>query len=164
MLPALLQALQMTMIACDENCPASLTAGDLGKGKTILLSGLGHVDHDDIEIVFIESSAHFGAGRDRRKAITLLFKYIGEQNPDEVVVFYNQHFANSRHFAPLAQPSIRRECCFALRRLLLAEPHIGIDTVTQQQFPMVAALDDAAVVEHQDLVGFDDRRQPMGDN
>jgi hypothetical protein len=50
-LPALLRALQMAMIAHDKNCPASLAAGDLGKGKTILLSRLGHVDHDDIDIV-----------------------------------------------------------------------------------------------------------------
>ena len=29
---------------------------------------------------------------------------------------------------------------------------------------MIAALDDVAVVEHQDLVGIDDRRQAMGDD
>src|SRR5205823_6086967 len=64
----------------------------------------------------------------------------------------------------VTRPSVASECGFALRRLLLARPHSGIDATTQQQFPMMAALDDASAVEHQDLVGVDDGRQPMGDD
>src|SRR6516225_11521824 len=60
--------------------------------------------------------------------------------------------------------SVRRERGFALCRLLLAGPHPGVHTATQQQLPMVAALDDPTVVEHEDLVGIDDRRQPVRDD
>src|SRR5690242_3079775 len=49
-------------------------------------------------------------------------------------------------------------------RLLLAPPHIGIKTIARQEITMPSALDDAAAVEHHDLVGVDDRRQTMGDH
>src|SRR4030095_4624999 len=50
------------------------------------------------------------------------------------------------------------------RRLLLAAPHVRIEAVAGQQLAVAAALGDAAAVEHDDLVGVDDGRQPMGDH
>src|SRR6185437_6021535 len=48
--------------------------------------------------------------------------------------------------------------------LLLARPHRGVDAALRQQRRMVAALHDAALVEHQDLVGADHRRQAVRDH
>jgi hypothetical protein len=45
---------------------------------------------------------------------------------------------------------------------LLAIPHLGVEAVAGQQARMIAALDDAALVEHDDLVGVDDRREAVG--
>ncbi len=53
---------------------------------------------------------------------------------------------------------------FQTGRLLLARPHRGVDTPAGEQFVMVAALDDMAGFEHQDLVGIDHRRQAMRDH
>src|SRR5712691_3381500 len=50
------------------------------------------------------------------------------------------------------------------RGLLLALPHVGVEAVARQKLSMAAALDDAAAVEHDDLVGVDDGRQPVGDH
>src|SRR5689334_3780677 len=50
------------------------------------------------------------------------------------------------------------------RGLLLAAPHVGVEAVPGQQLAMAATLGDAAAVEHDDLVGIDDGRQPMGDH
>src|SRR5229473_3260849 len=41
---------------------------------------------------------------------------------------------------------------------------IGIETVARQKLGVAATLDDAAAVEHDDLVGVDDGRQPVGDH
>ncbi len=60
--------------------------------------------------------------------------------------------------------SIRGEGCLAPRRLLLARPHGGVDAVAAQQLRVVAALDDLPALQHEDLVGIDDRRQPMSDD
>src|SRR6185312_4834543 len=49
-------------------------------------------------------------------------------------------------------------------RLALPVPHAGIKAVLGQQRAVGAALDDCALVEHDDLVGGDDGRQPVGDN
>ena len=48
--------------------------------------------------------------------------------------------------------------------LLLARPHRRVDAAARKQLAVVAALDDAAGFEHQDLVGVDDRRQPVRDD
>src|SRR3954449_13115892 len=40
--------------------------------------------------------------------------------------------------------------------LLLAPPHVGIEAVARHQLAMAATLGDAALVEHDDLVGIDD--------
>ena len=45
---------------------------------------------------------------------------------------------------------------------LLARPHLGVEPVAAQQFGVGAALDDAAGVEHDDLVGVDDRSRGGG--
>src|SRR3984893_8868926 len=60
--------------------------------------------------------------------------------------------------------SIRCECRLALRRLLLASPHPGINAATEKQIPMVATLDNTSAVEHEDLVGIDEQRQPVRDD
>src|SRR5690349_1371469 len=49
----------------------------------------------------------------------------------------------------------------ALLRLLLALPHRGIDAAVGEERHMVAALDDAAVLEHEDLVGAHHGREAM---
>src|SRR6516162_494752 len=64
----------------------------------------------------------------------------------------------------VTRSSIRGESGVALCGLLLAGPHRGVDAATRQQLAVLAALDDAAIVEHQDLVGLDDRRQPVRDD
>src|SRR5580704_8170030 len=48
--------------------------------------------------------------------------------------------------------------------LLLALPHVGVEAVARQKFSVAAALDDAAAVEHDDLVGMDDGREPVRDH
>src|SRR5205085_6806661 len=48
-------------------------------------------------------------------------------------------------------------------RLLLARPHLSIDAAAGEEFAMVAALDDAAGFDDEDLVGVDDGRQAMRD-
>ena len=48
--------------------------------------------------------------------------------------------------------------------LALLVPHGRIDAALRQQPVMGAALDDDALVEHQDLVGADHRRQAMRDD
>src|SRR4029453_15994877 len=50
------------------------------------------------------------------------------------------------------------------RGLLLAAPHVGIEAVGRQPLAMPATLGGASAVEHDDLVGVDDGRQPMGDH
>src|SRR4029453_9836860 len=47
---------------------------------------------------------------------------------------------------------------------LLGAPHVGIEAVARQQFTMASALGDAAAIEHDDLVGIDDGRQPVRDH
>ena len=54
--------------------------------------------------------------------------------------------------------SIRREGAFTPNGLLLAGPHSRIDAAAKQQFRVVAALDDTPAVQHEDLIGIDDRR------
>src|SRR5207248_7793263 len=49
------------------------------------------------------------------------------------------------------------------RRLLLARPHLGIDTTAGEELAMMAALDDAAGFDDEDLVGVDNGRQAMRD-
>src|SRR5262249_55380590 len=53
---------------------------------------------------------------------------------------------------------------FEAGRLLLTRPHLGIDAAAGQELAMVAALDDAAVIEDEDLVGVDNRGQAMRDD
>src|SRR5579871_5498520 len=48
--------------------------------------------------------------------------------------------------------------------LALAVPHAGIEAAAQEELLMRSALDDDAVVEHQDLVGAHDGRKPMRDH
>jgi hypothetical protein len=100
MLSAGLQAFQMAMIACDKDYAAPLIASDLGKGKTILASRQGYIDHRDIVIVLVEGLSHLGARLDLCETVTLVVEHVSEQIPDAVVVFYDQNFANPRHFAP----------------------------------------------------------------
>src|SRR5690348_2286105 len=47
---------------------------------------------------------------------------------------------------------------------LLATPHIGVEAVAGQQISMTSALGNAAAIEHDDLIGMDDGREPMGDH
>ena len=47
---------------------------------------------------------------------------------------------------------------------LLAGPHFGIEAVPAEQLRMGAALGDAALVEHDDLVGVDHGREAVGDD
>src|SRR5690606_7317829 len=46
----------------------------------------------------------------------------------------------------------------------LTVPHRGIQPVRGEQRLMRAALDDAAVIDHDNLVGIDDRREPVRDD
>src|SRR4051794_29722915 len=48
--------------------------------------------------------------------------------------------------------------------LALAVPHARVKSVARQEALMGAALDDLALIEHDDLVGADDRREPMRDH
>src|SRR5437868_6155968 len=48
--------------------------------------------------------------------------------------------------------------------LLLAPPHVGVEAILRQQLGVAAALGNPAAVKHDDLVGVDDGRQPMGDH
>src|SRR5207248_4331981 len=48
-------------------------------------------------------------------------------------------------------------------RLLLARPHLGIDAAAGEELAMVAAFDDAAGFNDEDLVGVDYGRQAMRD-
>src|SRR5581483_2310217 len=48
--------------------------------------------------------------------------------------------------------------------LLLAAPHVGIEAVPGQELAVPAALGDLAAVEHDDLVGVDDGREPVRDH
>ena len=57
----------------------------------------------------------------------------------------------------------RRGSASTARLVLLQPPHPRVDAVRGKQRGMRAPLDDAAVVEHEDLVGVDDRRQPVRD-
>ena len=50
------------------------------------------------------------------------------------------------------------------RGFLLLVPHRRILSAAREQFAVPAALDDLAMVEHQNLVGIDHGRQPMGDD
>jgi hypothetical protein len=63
-LPAVLEALDMAMIACHKDRPTSLIARDFGEGETVSVSGLRDVDDDDVVIVVIECRAHLGASPD----------------------------------------------------------------------------------------------------
>src|SRR5262249_20783463 len=67
-------------------------------------------------------------------------------------------------FSVLTLPSTRGGGGFALSRLLLSGPHRGVDAAAQEQFPMATTLHDMAAVEHENLVGVDDRRQPVRDD
>ena len=46
----------------------------------------------------------------------------------------------------------------------LLVPHRGIMAVLRQQFGMAAALDDAAVIQHQDLIGIHHGGKPVGNH
>src|SRR5471032_2689576 len=48
--------------------------------------------------------------------------------------------------------------------LLLAGPHVGVETSLGQQLAMPAALGDPATIEDHDLVGVDDGRQAVRDH
>src|SRR5207253_9205921 len=48
--------------------------------------------------------------------------------------------------------------------LLLQPPHLGEAPVRRDELAEVAALDDLAVVEDEDLVGIDDRREAVRDD
>src|SRR5579883_1628200 len=58
----------------------------------------------------------------------------------------------------------RRERRRMLGRLLLPRPHGGIDAALRQERCVIAPLDNAAIVENEDLVGVDDGREAMGDD
>lgn len=66
------------------------------------------------------------------------------------------------------RPATHRPACAealaGLVGLTLAVPHAGIDAAERQQFLMIAALDDHALIEHDDLVGIHHRRQTMRDH
>src|SRR6185436_19420629 len=49
-------------------------------------------------------------------------------------------------------------------RLALAVPHTGIEAPFDQKPVVCATLDNDALVEHDDLVGANDGRQPMRDH
>ena len=49
-------------------------------------------------------------------------------------------------------------------RLALPVPHAGIKAAAGEQLDMRAALDDHAVIEHQNLVSANDRRKPVSDD
>jgi hypothetical protein len=63
-LPAVLEALDVAMIACHKDGPTSLIARDLGEGETVSVSGLRYVDDDDVVILVIECPAHLAASPD----------------------------------------------------------------------------------------------------
>src|SRR5438309_8240469 len=46
----------------------------------------------------------------------------------------------------------------------LALPQLGVEAAFVEELIMGAALDDLPLVEHDDLVGFDDGRKPVGDH
>ena len=48
--------------------------------------------------------------------------------------------------------------------LLLQPPHLRVMAIPLEQLRMAAALDDAAGIHHQDLVGVHHRRQPVRDH
>ncbi len=50
------------------------------------------------------------------------------------------------------------------RGFLLAAPHLGIGAVRGQQIGVMSAFDDPAAIEHDDLVGIDDGREPVRDD
>src|SRR5262249_33054962 len=52
----------------------------------------------------------------------------------------------------------------ALAQLELPLPHRGIDTALAQQIEMMAAFDDAPMIEHHDLIGIDDGGEAMRDH
>ena len=52
----------------------------------------------------------------------------------------------------------------ATRSRCLARPHLGVEAALAQQLVVGAALGDAALVEHDDLVGVDHGRQAVGDD
>ena len=58
----------------------------------------------------------------------------------------------------------KRQRLARLFRLALPVPHAGIEPAGRQQACVRAALDDDALVEHQDLVGGDHGRQAVGDD
>src|SRR5690606_32331950 len=66
------------------------------------------------------------------------------------------------HFpAPLLR-GLDRFRRFALA--LLARPHFGIEASSSKQSRMGAALGDLSLVEDDDLIGIDDRRETVGDH
>ena len=48
--------------------------------------------------------------------------------------------------------------------LLLQNPHLGVSAGAREKLVMRATLDDAPMIEHQDLVGIHDRRKPVRDH
>src|SRR6266567_7090618 len=69
------------------------------------------------------------------------------------------------------RPSVTEPISFGrlsrlLRQLLggLAVPEVGVDAAAVEQLLVRAALNHPAFVEHDDLVGIDDRRQAMRDH
>src|SRR5262249_60874978 len=64
---------------------------------------------------------------------------------------------------------LRREVLAGVDEAILLEPvllvvQLAVSAVDGEQFLMRAALDDLAVLEHQDLVGAADGREPVGDD
>src|SRR5277367_4089000 len=49
-------------------------------------------------------------------------------------------------------------------RLTLTVPHAGVKSVAGQQLAVGAALNDHALIEHEDLIGTNDSREPVRDD
>src|SRR3954468_13069283 len=58
----------------------------------------------------------------------------------------------------------RRLSLFLLALALLAGPHFGVEAILAEQLGVGAALGDAALVEHDDLIGVDHGRETVGDD
>src|SRR3954462_278062 len=69
-----------------------------------------------------------------------------------------------RLFKAIGAGSLRRLRLFLLALALLAGPHFGVEAVPAPQLGVRAALGDAALVEHDDLVGVDHGRKAVSDD
>src|SRR5215475_3551420 len=91
------------MVTGRQDHAATLPMGNFGKRIAVLFAGLGDVDHDDVEIVFVELVLHFSASFDARKQKPLLVEDFAQQFANISVVLDDQNLAHTRHLrSPLS--------------------------------------------------------------